>query len=484
MRIATLGKLIVASCLWVTAEKVVAQVPRFVDVSIHDPSVIRVDQTFYVFGSHLAAARSDDLIRWTPVAAGVRDTNPLIPNAPVELKEAFAWANTTTLWAGCVAQLSDGRYYFYYSACDGGSPRSALGLAVADRVDGPYRNTGVLLKSGMWGQAGADGMAYDATRHPNAVDPEVFRDGDDKLWMVYGSYSGGIFVLRLDEKTGRPISGQGYGKRILGGNHSRIEAPYVLRHPGTGYYYLFLSYGGLGSAGGYQIRVARSQNPDGPYVDPQGNDMIDAHGPTDSFFGDRAIEPFGAKLIGNFQYPATQPGTDDAAGYVSPGHNSAFYDANQNRAFIIFHTRFPGQGEGHQVRVHPLLFNADGWPVIAPQRYAGETSTAFEANELVGDYELIEHGRSITPQITAARAIRLNQGGDITGEARGSWNKTGEQTVDLILDGTLYHGAALKQWDARRTQMTWTFSALSANGLAMWGTGVYKATTSATDASK
>ncbi|HLA74078.1 MAG TPA: hypothetical protein VK624_21420, partial [Steroidobacteraceae bacterium] len=43
----------------------------FNNVSVHDPSVIKVDAEYYVFGSHLAAAKSTDLMNWTLVADGV-----------------------------------------------------------------------------------------------------------------------------------------------------------------------------------------------------------------------------------------------------------------------------------------------------------------------------------------------------------------------------------------------------------------------------
>jgi arabinan endo-1,5-alpha-L-arabinosidase len=96
-----------------------------------------------------------------------------------------------------VIQLADGRFYMYYNACKGDSPRSALGVAVADRVEGPYEDLGILLKSGHRAGEGPseDGTTYDARVHPNAVDPDVFFDNEGKLWMLYGSYSGGIFIL-------------------------------------------------------------------------------------------------------------------------------------------------------------------------------------------------------------------------------------------------------------------------------------------------
>ena len=38
--------------------------PTFKEASVHDPSVIKVDGTYYVIGSHLAAAKTDDLMQW------------------------------------------------------------------------------------------------------------------------------------------------------------------------------------------------------------------------------------------------------------------------------------------------------------------------------------------------------------------------------------------------------------------------------------
>ncbi|MBW3634968.1 MAG: family 43 glycosylhydrolase, partial [Armatimonadetes bacterium] len=136
---------------------VVEPVPVFRDASVHDPSVVRVGDTFYVFGSHLAAAKSKNLMQWDKIADGVNPNNPLFENVLEELKEAFAWSQTRALWAADVIQLKDGRFAMYYNAAKGDSPRSALGIAVAERVEGPYKNQGILVKSGMWGQPSEDG---------------------------------------------------------------------------------------------------------------------------------------------------------------------------------------------------------------------------------------------------------------------------------------------------------------------------------------
>lgn len=443
--------------------------PEFNNVSVHDPSVIKVDDTYYVFGSHLASAKSKDLMDWTQVSSGVADGNVLIPNVTEELSETLSWAQTDTLWAPDVIQLSDGKFYMYYNACRGDSPLSALGVAVSRKIEGPYKNKGIILKSGMAG-TGVDGEIYDATKKPNVVDPDVFFDENGKLWMVYGSYSGGIFILELDTATGLPLPDQGYGKKLLGGNHARIEGPYMLYSPETDYYYLFLSYGGLDAKGGYNIRVARSKNPDGPFEDSEGKAMLDAKGTSGVLFDDPAYSPYGVKLMGNFEF--TNTGLDPEAnrpGYVSPGHNSAYYDAKSGQYFLIFHTRFPGRGEEHEVRVHQMFMNTEGWPVVAPHRYSGEKIGKYTAEEIIGGYGYISHGKEITAKITSSEPIELTTDGKITGAVAGTWKLTGDHNAELTIGGVAYSGVFLREWDEAAGKSVMTFSVVSAAGVSLWG---------------
>ena len=444
-----------------------ALIPPLLSASVHDPSVIKVGDEYYVFGSHLAAAKSENLREWKLIAFGVREGNKLIPNATTELKETFAWAQTDTLWAPDVIQLEDGRFYMYYCACKGDSPRSALGVAVADNIEGPYQNLGIILRSGMAGVS-ADGTTYDATKHPNVVDPHVFYDKEGKLWMVYGSYSGGIFIMELHRETGLPLPGQGYGRKLTGGNHSRIEGPYILYNPSTDYYYLFLSFGGLTANGGYNIRVARAKRPDGPYFDALGQNMLDARGSAGDFFDDQAIEAYGVKLIGNFLFRSDY----EFYGYMSPGHNSAYYDPISNKYFIIFHTRFPRTGEYHEVRVHQMFFNEDGWPVITPLPYAWETLGEVSPEEVVGNYLSVNHGKDIPADRKQAVEIELHEDGRITGGFTGRWRLKGKCQAELIFedqDQCLYKGFFIRQWDPAAEAWVMTFSALSKEGVALWG---------------
>ncbi len=39
-------------------------------ISVHDPSILKADGEYYIFGSHMSAAKSSDLLNWEKVADG------------------------------------------------------------------------------------------------------------------------------------------------------------------------------------------------------------------------------------------------------------------------------------------------------------------------------------------------------------------------------------------------------------------------------
>ena len=72
--------------------------------------MIRADDgSFYVFGSHLAAARSTDLMNWQYVANGVDATNPLYSTIPLD---GTQWTGVPGSWAADVIKLKNGKYLF------------------------------------------------------------------------------------------------------------------------------------------------------------------------------------------------------------------------------------------------------------------------------------------------------------------------------------------------------------------------------------
>ena len=454
------------------------------DMAVHDPSIFRdEDGTYYVFGSHLSAAKSTDLMTWVRVAEGVNDANPLFNTYASEVSEGIDWVGGYQgSWAPDVIRLNDGRYYFYYDHCTNPAtgecdqPRSYLGVAVSDNIEGPYTDLGVFLRSGMTDEEIAAGYGpegidhYDPTIDPNTIDPNVFHDKGGKLWMTYGSYSGGIFMLEMDEATGMPKPGQGYGTHVAGGSHSAIEGSYMLYSPVTDYYYLFMSFGGFVSTDGYNIRVARSRNPDGPFLDAEGNDMANVRGSLES------IAPYGVKLMGGFEL-ASDPGDPvPSRGYLSPGHNSAFYDSDTGKYLLIAHTRFPNRGEEHAVRVHEMFINADGWPVVSPERYAPiDGDNIVDAGDLLGDYKFINHGKDINRTAKRTLYITLGENGTVSGEVTGQYELFADdpKRIDLTLniDGARksYRGIMQWQWNEGARELVPVFTALSGQGESIWG---------------
>ncbi|MGX8705875.1 MAG: family 43 glycosylhydrolase, partial [bacterium] len=407
--------LLLALCFTFTAQ---AAEVKFGNAMVHDPSVLYANGAYYVYGSHMQAAKSENLQDWKLFSR--LDKCTLQPNYAVEFKEALTFAQTGTFWAPDVIKLADGKYYMYYCCCEGSSPLSALGLAVSNSPEGPFANVQILLTSGYEG--------YDATQYPNAIDPCVFFDKTgERLWMVYGSYSGGIFLLELDPETGLIKDGQDeYGVRLLGGNHARIEAPYIIYNQATDYYYLFLSFGGLNVDDGYNIRVCRSRNVEGPYEDAQGHDMRDCMCQPDNFWNDEDVAPYGVKLMGGYTFTPLEGENSDKAQIVrSPGHNSAI--ETENGWFLIHHTRFAGNDGRYIVQTRRMWFNDYGWPVVAPTRYvvnipAGEI-------DLTGTFKLLFHEQDTNPVEHTAVAAESLENCDIT-----------EDALVLTLDGVEYHG--------------------------------------------
>ena len=455
----------------------------FQNGSVHDPSLILTDDgTFYVFGSHLAAAKTTNLMDWTVFANEVNDANPLFSTYASEAAEGIAWSGGHIgSWAADVIQLADGKYYFYYNHCaspatgECDASRSYLGLAVADNVEGPYENLGLILRSGHVGSENPaiNGQNYNGNTQPNAIDPDVFFDKEGRLWMVYGSYSGGIWIMEMDTASGFPLPNQGYGTKIMGGYYSAIEGPYMLYSPISDYYYLFTSFGGFAQNDGYNMRISRSRSPQGPFLDASGQNMIAAIGNWAS------IAPYGVKLMGGHQFLHKPGELGSDHGYMAPGHNSAYYDALSGRHFVIFHTRFPERGEGHEIRVHQLFINQDDWLVASPHRYVPiEGDNIVDSNDVLGTYQFINHGKDINRTAKLSSYLTLSSDGQVSGDYSGNYVLGDTNQITLNIDGQgSFDGVLAWQWNDNIQQLVPTFSALASSGESVWGTRIPPMTT-------
>ena len=401
-------------------------------------------------------------------------------------------------WAPDVIYNKTMKKWCMYMSLNGDSWCSTIVCFISDDLEGPWIYQGPVVCSGFSGRYAHNGFVasgdwkytdlaiatgctslpqrYNTDKWspygPNCIDPCVFYDDDDNLWMSYGSWFAGIFMIKLDKENGLrdytytyPYQVKGvtttagaadanatsdpyFGKKIAGGWGVSGEASYIQK---VGkYYYLFMSYGGLKAAGGYQIRVFRSEKPDGPYKDCLTSTGIGAvYDKARVNFGADANRDEGVKLFGNYQWE-TMPNAE-----LAQGHNSAIVD-HKGRALIVYHTRFMNRGEEHEVRVHQLFVNQDGWLVAAPYEFSGETYTdndiatqqLYDATEVEGDYQIIAHPYR---QNTAAMAyekpvtIHLNADGSISGEYTGKWELvSGTSYINLTLKGVATANAEVK----------------------------------------
>lgn len=460
--------------------------------SVHDPSIIKANGIYYIFGSHMTGASSTDLRSWESIGNSY-SINSSIFGRLLTNEEAFAYTGsknsliptddrTWHVWApDVIYNQAQGLYYMYFCTTSTWNA-SNLCYAVSENPEGPYEWKGALVYSGLTsatlgytdvteyvtGEYAKENYItaldeYNFEEYPNAIDPAVFYDADGRMWMVYGSWSGGIFLLELDAQTGLVIHQEAeaennvdayFGKRLLGGGHKSIEGPYILYDEDAGYYYLFVSYGSLTREGGYQIRVFRSETPDGEYTDMNG---------AAPWSGDEHSD-FGLKLSGNYYLPGL------TQAYMATGHNSAFVD-DDGKKYIVYHTRFENGGETHEPRVHQMLVNEEGWPCMLPYATDGETVSegGYSKEEIVGEYYVINQGTAINSEIAQPEKWVLSERGKIYGNnVSGTWEETaGTFYLHLTCGEKTYSGVLCAMNDEAGTPVM-TFSAAGENE-SVWG---------------
>ena len=487
-------------------------------VSVHDPSVVwePTSKTYYIFGSHRAAAKTTDLMSWTAFA----------PTYDYSAYDPSAWSGAYggysidgNQWAPDVIWNKAMNKWCMYLSINGPTWNSSIVLLTADNIEGPYLCQGPVVFSG-FNVTSTAGVSYKLTdlekaigtqaslperynvgnkwgeRWPHCIDPCVFYDEEGKLWMSYGSWSGGIWMLELDENTGLrdyqvsyPEQGSGngvtsdpyFGKKIAGGYYVSGEASYIEYI--DGWYFLFVTYGGLAAGGnkndynngGYQMRMFRSKKPDGPYVDARDTDAIFTSFKTD--FGPSANDNRGVNIFGAYSEWGNQ--AKGNYGERSQGHNSIIA-AEDGRTYLVYHTRFQNRGEEHQVRVHQVFQNEDGWLVAAPFEYTGEqvksvdiaTTQQVATDRIPGTYQLLIHPFKLDhTKKEAAKPveIELHADGTITGGATGSWTvQEGTSYMTVTLDRE-YKGVMIEQTLEPTDDKAIAFSALNRNGVTVWG---------------
>jgi arabinan endo-1,5-alpha-L-arabinosidase len=305
------------------------------DADFPDPSVLRAPDGYnYAYATqtkragqilNFQVARSLDLVTWEYLGEA-------LPTKP-------SWAATTQrFWAPDVSRHPDGRYLMYYSAQpDGPEPGLCLGVAVADRPEGPFVDSGQPLLAGGPGFENIDPMRF--------VDP-----ADGRQWLFWGSGFGPLRVRELSA-DGLGFAENSVAQVIVETRQTGdpalyghlIEGSWV--HYRQGWYYLFYSGDNCcGPDARYAVLVARARHATGPY-----QTLTQATGTA------------GTILTENARWQA-------------PGHNSLITDLS-GQDWMLYHAIDRQQPtfdaindeQGYSRRVMLLSkvnYNEEGWPVV------------------------------------------------------------------------------------------------------------------------
>jgi arabinan endo-1,5-alpha-L-arabinosidase len=279
--------------------------------STPDPSLIQAsDGTFYLYSTedirNMPIYHSTDLVHWTFVAtAFTEETRPTFePKGGV--------------WAPDINYIN-GKYVLYYSmSVWGGEWTCGIGVATADKPEGPFTDRGMLFRSNTIGVQ-------------NSIDQNYVED-NGKKYLFWGSFHG-IYGIELTD-DGLAVKENSEKRQVAG---TAYEGTYI--HKRGKYYYLFASTGtcceGLKST--YTTVVGRSENLWGPYVDKQGRPMM---------------ENFHEVVIhGN-------------SAFVGTGHNSEIVQDKAGNDWIFYHGFCVENTKGRSLFLDKITW-IDGWPTVA-----------------------------------------------------------------------------------------------------------------------
>lgn len=281
------------------------------DVGVHDPSIIKEGNSWYVFstGEGLQVLRSDNGTDFYRVPQ-------IFLSAPSWWKTYVPKQEPMDVWAPDV-KAYNGKVWLYYSISTFTKNTSAIGLVSASSVGaGNWKDEGVVVST-------------NGTQNYNAIDPELVIDAKGDPWLAFGSFWTGLKLTKLDKNTMKP-TGSLYSIAQRTVNDGAIEAPSITYR--GGYYYLFASIDSCcsGVDSTYKIIYGRSKNITGPYVDKNGVSLMNN--------GGTILDSGNARWKG--------PGGQDV------------YDAN-----LIVRHAYDAEDEGRpKLLISDLIWDSGGWP--------------------------------------------------------------------------------------------------------------------------
>ena len=296
-----------------------SHLPRADDLFVHDPGAVYSNGHYYVFAGAIEGTgvpyykSHDDTMSgpWTQVGQVLPSGSKIH-----ELNEHFK-----SPWAPAVVK-KDNTFYVFYATTHGSTRNSAIGVAACENLDAPdtWIDYGAVIYTG----EGPNSDKYPFTVS-NAIDPSVLIDPKSGTPILqYGSYWDGIFQVPLsdDLRSLRDIKGSNNIGSFSSSHIALNDNPavkghgyHVGPHPIEGsalsyhepYYYVYYAHGaccGLSKVVNkipisdvYEIRVGRSENVTGPFVDKNGVDLLHGGGTVFLASHDNVYAPGGPSVL-------------------------------------------------------------------------------------------------------------------------------------------------------------------------------------------
>ncbi len=489
----------------------------------HDPSLIEVIEdgkpAYYIFSTGWAVGneirRSTDLIHWDYMGKSTSTSTAMTDIATWiggENNGFIQW------WAPDIVPASGGGYWLYTCCVSNGYvkledgveySKACIVLFKSDSLKAEsFRYVGVLMQSCI-PRVGGD---IDV----NSIDPQIIYDPDGNMYMAYGSFGTGNWMLELNPATGLRKDGvykngkfldwktireyrteatgiytkynQGeevkhdfYGTMISQG---AMEAPIIARHDnvtvsdetgkvleeGKTFYYSMHSYNGLGQA--YQMWGGRSESPWGRYTSTGGAGIYNER--------PGATSNSGNKYMGSFTWTYKAPGVFEP-NIVLPGHNDLFTTSDDvNIAAYITRTPTynPNSDLVFMVQLHQYYLNSFGDICINPNRYGKEIDRTVTKEELFkytenGKFQMVvlENGTHAQTSASQSVDVTLTEDGKISfgGEQIGTWVMYGKGYIKLSFTALdkisglqeTYYGVVRPAWLNDQNKSGFTVTCLS-----------------------
>ena len=278
---------------------------------IHDPSTIAFsDGKYFTFGTGGGGLISED--GWTWHGGAQRPGGGVAPDV-IKIRDRYYMAYARG-GGGMSGGHASNVYVMWTKSLDPSSP------------DFKFNDESVVAAS-------------DGIEDCDAIDPAFLLDPKtDRRWLSYGTYFGYIRIVELDPKTGKRVaSNQAVNVAI------DMEATVLLYR--DGWYYLLGTHGTCcdGANSTYNIRVGRSRNVLGPYVDHMGIPLLKG----------------GGKVV------VTASGR-----FVGPGHFGRLELGDGVEKFSCHYEADLDRSGRSVLDIRPLLWN-DGWPVGGDNFWGG-----------------------------------------------------------------------------------------------------------------